>query len=199
MSTPRSAEPSASHPSRPRTTPQRVTVVRAVLALAWAAALVLAVGDDVPTTASDVPTAAALLLATYPAIDAVASIVGAALRGAAGGLLRINAAISAVAVVAVGAAAFGSDAGATLAAFGVWAAVSGALQLAVALRRRSAEGRPVSMLVSGGLSTLAGLMFLMASANSDAHLATLAGYMALGAILFLVSARGGLTSRRAAR
>jgi hypothetical protein len=43
--------------------PQRIANVRAVLALVWAAALVIAVGDKVPTTSSDVPIAAAALLA----------------------------------------------------------------------------------------------------------------------------------------
>ena len=51
--------------------------MRAVLALVWAAALVIAVGDKVPTTSSDVPVVAAALLASYPAIDVVASIAGA--------------------------------------------------------------------------------------------------------------------------
>jgi hypothetical protein len=57
--------------------PQRIAVARGVLALVWAAALVVAVGDRVPSTSSDVPTAAAALLASYPAIDVVASIAGA--------------------------------------------------------------------------------------------------------------------------
>jgi len=42
------------------------------------------------------------------------------------------------------------------------------------------------MIVSGALSTIAGISFLAASGNDEAHLATLAGYMALGALLFLL-------------
>jgi uncharacterized membrane protein HdeD (DUF308 family) len=182
-----------------RNAPQRIAIVRALLALLWAAALVIAVGDHVPSTNSDVPIAAAALLASYPAIDVVASI--AALHGtdASGRVLRINAAISALAVAAIGATAFGADAGATLAAFGLWAAVSGAIQLGVAVHRRRAGGRELPMIVSGGLSTIAGISFLAASGMDDAHLATLAGYMALGAVLYLLWAHRSRTAPRAAR
>jgi uncharacterized membrane protein HdeD (DUF308 family) len=114
-------------------------------------------------------------------------------------VLRINAAISALAVVAIGAAAFGSDAGATLAAFGAWAAVSGAIQLGVALHRRRTEGHQLPMIVSGGLSTIAGLGFLASSGSDDAHLAGVGGYMALGALLYLLWAHRTRTPPRAAR
>src|SRR4029453_239708 len=43
-------------PSRDVT--RRIAIVRALLALVWAAALVIAVGDQVPSTSSDVPIAA---------------------------------------------------------------------------------------------------------------------------------------------
>lgn len=176
-------------PERAQHAAPRIAVVRAVLALVWAVALALAIGGDVPRTGSDVPVAAALLLATYPIIDVVASLVGAAVAGSDGRVLRINAAISAVAVAAIAAAAFGSDAGATLVAFGSWAAVSGAIQLGLAVHRR-ARGRQLPMIVSGGLSTIAGLSFVFAAGMDDAHLATLAGYMGLGALLFLAFAFG---------
>jgi hypothetical protein len=152
----------------------KLLIARAALALLWAAALVLAVGSDVPTTGADLPAAAAILLATYPLIDVVASV----LTGR-----RVNAAISAAAAIAIAATAFGSDAGATLIAFGAWAVISGALQFATALPQRQ-----VPMLISGGLSTLAGLSFLSAAGMDDAHLAMLGGYMAVGAILYLISA-----------
>jgi hypothetical protein len=44
------------------------------------------------------------------------------------------------------------------------------------------------MLISGGVSTIAGLAFLASSGSDDAHLAGISGYMALGAVLFLLSA-----------
>jgi hypothetical protein len=150
-------------------------VSRAVLALLWAGALVLAIGDRVPTTAADLPFAAAALLTTYPLIDAVASLLTDR---------RLNAAVSATAAVALAVTGFGADAGAALGAFGVWAVVSGALQFAAAFRGH----RQIAMLISGGLSTLAGISFLSAAGMDDAHLATLGGYMAVGAALYLVAA-----------
>jgi hypothetical protein len=161
----------------------KLLIARAVLALLWAAALVLAVGSDVPTTSADLPAAAAVLLATYPLIDVAASLLTAR---------RVNAAVSAAATAAIAATAFGADAGATLVAFGAWAVVSGALQLGAALlQRRAAGGGQLAMLISGGLSVLAGVSFLSAAGMDDAHLATLGGYMAVGAVLYLVSAARG--------
>jgi hypothetical protein len=170
-----------------RVIPQRITVGRAVLALVWAAAVVVSVGDKVPTTATDLPTATALFLASYPLIDVIASLLGSAITD--GRALRINAGISALAAVGIAIAAFGADAGATLSAFGAWAVISGAIQLGMALHRHRTQGRQLPMIVSGGLSTLAGLSFIAASDQEKAHIATLAGYMALGALLFLLSAR----------
>jgi hypothetical protein len=193
------ADPVAPDASRSRDAPRRIAFVRAVLALVWAVALVIAVGDEVPSTSSDVPIAAAALLASYPAIDVVASIAGVLGTDASARVLRVNAAVSSLAVAAIGAAAFGSDAGATLAAFGSWAAVSGAIQLGVAVHRRRTEGRQLPMIVSGGLSTIAGLGFVASSGMNDAQLARIAGYMALGALLYLLWAHRSRTARQAAR
>ncbi len=172
--------------------PRRVAVVRGLLALVWAAALIAPVGDRVPSTSSELPIFAALVLATYPLIDVVASVIAAVRgRGTATRLAWVDAGIGALAVAAVAATAFGSDAGAVLVAFGAWAAVSGALQFAVAVRERRAHRGQLLMLVSGGLSTIAGLSFVASSRMDDARLATLGGYMALGAALFLLSAWRG--------
>ena len=193
------ADPVAPDAPRSRVSSRRIAIVRAVVALVWAAALVIAVGDEVPSTSSDVPIAAAVLLASYPAIDVVASIAGALGTDASPRLLRLNAAIGVLAIVALGITAFGADAGATLAAFGAWAAVSGAIQFAVAVRLRRTEGRQLPMLVSGGLSTIAGLAFLASAGMDDAHLAGVGAYMALGAALYLLSAHRSQTAPHAAR
>ncbi len=166
---------------------RRIAPIRAVIALVWAAALALAVGDRIPTTASDVTTAAALLLTAYPLIDAVSSLVEA--RSRANGstrVLTLNAAIGTAAAAGLALAGFGGDAGATLAVFGAWAALSGAIQLGVALQRRRGGDPQWPLIVSGGLSTLAGLSFVAAAGEHDAHLTMLAGYAALGAVLYLV-------------
>jgi hypothetical protein len=51
------------------------------------------------------------------------------------------------------------------------------------------------MLVSGAISTIAGLAFLASSGSDDARLAGISGYMALGAVLFLLSARRRSSAR----
>jgi uncharacterized membrane protein HdeD (DUF308 family) len=181
----------------PTPAPRRIAVVRAVFALAWAAALVIAVGGKMPSTDATLPLGVAALLASYPLIDVVASLVGSAYADAR--TLRTNAAISSLAVVAVAVAAFGSDTGTTLVAFGAWAAVSGAIQLALAVHNRRTKGRQLPMIVSGGLSTIAGVSFLAASGMDEAHLVNIAGYMAFGAVLFLIWARRSRTAPQPAR
>ena len=184
-----SATPHDSHgASRPLDQSRRIANIRAVLALAWAAAVIIAVGSDVPTTSSDLTAGVAALLASYPLIDVAASIAGARHDRASRNVLRVNAAISTAAVVAIAVTGFGSDAGATLASFGAWAAISGAIQFGVAIHRRRSRGPQLPMIVSGGLSTIAGLGFIAQSGGNDAHLTYIGGYMALGALLYLLSA-----------
>jgi uncharacterized membrane protein HdeD (DUF308 family) len=166
---------------------RRIAIVRAGVALIWAAAFVIAVGDEIPRTGSDVTFAASALLVLYPLIDVIASLAEAQrVPKQSQGVLRANAAISLVAAVALGGAAFGADAGAVLVAFGAWAVVSGAIQLGVAIRRRRDGGREVPMILSGGLSAVVGVGFIAASQGNDAHLANLGGYAAFGAVLYLL-------------
>jgi uncharacterized membrane protein HdeD (DUF308 family) len=174
--------------SRPLDRSQRIAYIRAVLALAWATAVIVAVGSDVPTTASDLTAGVAALLASYPLIDVVASIAGARYDATTRNVLRVNAAISTAAVVAIAVTGFGSDAGATLASFGAWATISGAIQFGVAIHRRRFRGGQLPMIVSGGLSTIAGLSFIAQSGANDAHLTYIGAYMALGALLYLLQA-----------
>lgn len=164
-------------------TPRRIAHLRAVAALLWAAAIALAAGDDAGPTLS---AGLAALVAAYPAIDVLASLTEAAHGHGRTRLLQVNAAVGTLAVAALAAAAFGSDLGAVLAVFGTWALVSGALQLATAVHRRRAGGRELPMIVSGVLSALAGVSFVASSGADDPSLTPLAGYAALGAVLFLL-------------
>ncbi len=175
--------------SRPLDPLRRIANIRAVLALVWAAALIIAVGSDVPAAAADLTAGVAALLASYPLIDVVASIAGARHDRASRNVLRVNAAVSMAAVIAIAVAGFDSDASATLASFGAWAATSGAIQLGVAIHRRRTRGGQLPMIVSGGLSTIAGLGFIAQSSGNHVHLTYIAGYMALGALLYLLSAQ----------
>ena len=76
-----------------------------MLALIWAAAVVVTIGDRVPTTDAEIPVAAAALIAAYPLIDVVASLASAHRRPDATPL-RVNAAISTLAAVGIGTTAF---------------------------------------------------------------------------------------------
>jgi uncharacterized membrane protein HdeD (DUF308 family) len=166
---------------------QRIAIVRAGVALIWAAAFVIAVGDEIPRTGSDVTFAASALVVLYPLIDVIASLAEARRAPEQSmGVLRANAAISLLAVVALGGTAFGADAGAVLVAFGAWAVVSGAIQLGVAIRRRRRGGRELPMILSGGLSAVVGVGFIASSHANAAHLANLGGYAAFGAVLYLL-------------
>jgi hypothetical protein len=166
---------------------RRIAIVRAGVALIWAAAFVIAVGDEIPRTGSDVTFAASALLVLYPLIDVIASLAEAQRAPKQSkGVLRASAAIGLVAAVALGGTAFGADAGAVLVVFGAWAVVSGAIQLGVAIRRRRGGGRELPMILSGGLSAVVGVGFIAASQGNDAHLANLGGYAAFGAVLYLL-------------
>jgi hypothetical protein len=170
--------------------PRRIARLRAGVALLWAVVLAIAARD----ADLELSTGLALLVTAYPVIDVAASLAEASEGGEPAGRLRINAAVSGLAVVGLAGAAFGSDISAVLAVFGAWAVVSGLIQLGNAIERRRAGGREIPMLVSGGLSALAGLSFIASSGSDDPSLGVLAGYAAFGAVLFLVWARGGRTT-----
>ena len=95
----------------------------------------------------------------------VASLLDArAQHGSARQLLLANAAVSAVAAVALGVAATGSVVD-VLVIFGIWAAISGASQFATTLRRRAQFGNQWPML-AGGVLVIAGFAYVVA-ANGD--------------------------------
>jgi hypothetical protein len=170
--------------------PRRIAIVRAAVALVWAAAVVIAAGD----AGNELAAGLALLVSAYPLIDVVASLAEAGQGGEAAQRLRINAALSAVAVAGLAVAAFGSDVGAVLAVFGSWAVVSGLIQLFGAIQRRRTGSGEAPMIISGGLSAIAGAVIIASSAAADPKLTGLAGYATLGAVLFLVWALRSRTS-----
>ena len=162
--------------------PRRIAILRAAVALVWAGAFVIAAGNADTELAAGL----ALLVTAYPVIDVVASLAEAAQGGQAANRLRINAALSSIAVAGLAIAAFGSEVSAVLAVFGSWAVVSGLIQLFNAIQRRRQGSREVPMLISGGLSAIAGAGIIASSSVDDPSLTGLAGYATLGAVLFLV-------------
>jgi uncharacterized membrane protein HdeD (DUF308 family) len=128
-------------------------------------------------------------LILYPLWDAAANFWDASRSG---GLAQnrsqlLNVVVGLVVTVV---AAYALFAGTTwvLAVFGAWATLAGLLQLITAIRRWKVGGQ-WAMILSGGQSALAGGLFI-----TQAHTPTigsakiLAGYAAMGAIYFLISA-----------
>nr|WP_161370720.1 DUF308 domain-containing protein [Streptomyces sp. SID8382] len=130
------------------------------------------------------------LLVLYPLFDVAAAVMDARSSGAAGPIrgLQTNIAISAIAAVGLTVAGT-SGVPAVLRAWGVWAIVSGAVQLMVGLSRRKRQmGGQWPMMLSGGISALAGAQFILGASASNPKLTNVGGYAILGGILFLVSA-----------
>ena len=167
----------------------KLFLVRGVAAIAWAVAFA-AVSDELMTETK-------VLLILYPLIDMIASAIDArAQRGSARQLLLLNVGISAAAAIALGIASTGGIAE-VLAVFGLWAIVTGALQFGVAVRRRLQFGKQWPLLVAGGLSVIAGLLFIIEGSEDDPSFGMLIPYAAAGGVYFVIES--GLLARRLRR
>lgn len=130
------------------------------------------------------------LLVIYPLFDVAAAIADIRSAGATGPIrgLQTNIVTSAIATFALGVAG-NSGVPAVLRVWGAWAIVSGAVQLIVGLSRfKRTMGGQWPMMLSGGISVLAGASFIAGASASDPKLTNVAGYAVLGGIFFLVSA-----------
>jgi hypothetical protein len=135
-------------------------------------------------------TIAAVLLVAYPAWDAVANYSDASRSGglALNRTQAINVVVSLATTLAVVVALQMSMNG-VLAVFGAWAILSGLLQLGTAVRRWKSHGAQWAMGLSGAQSALAGVFFILqARMPAPPSITNVAGYAALGAFYFLVSA-----------
>jgi len=159
---------------------RRLYFVRFAFALVWAALLF--------TTASSLGPVSVALLVLYPLFDVAAAIVDARsakeTRPVLG--LYVNIGISLLAAAGLAVAASSGIPG-ILRVWGSWAVVAGLVQLAVGVGRRALGGQ-WPMILSGGISVLAGASFILQATKDGASLVNLAGYAVLGGIFFLVSA-----------
>lgn len=133
---------------------------------------------------------AAVLLVTYPAWDALANFVDASRSGGLGRnrTQAINVLASLATALAV-VLALTMNMNWVLGVFGVWAILSGLLQLGTAVRRWKRFGAQWAMILSGGQSALAGSFFIIqARMPMPPSITNVAGYAAVGAFYFLVSA-----------
>ena len=159
---------------------RRLYFVRFGFAIVWALVMF--------TTAKHLGPLARTLLVVYPAFDVAAAITDARTSRTASRpiLLYVNIAISTIAVIGL---IFAGASGipAVLRVWGSWAVVAGAIQLTVALTRRAMGGQ-WPMIVSGGISILAGGSFIATASADNPALANAVGYAIPGAIFFLISA-----------
>ncbi|MFJ9917248.1 DUF308 domain-containing protein [Actinacidiphila glaucinigra] len=157
-----------------------------LFSLIWVA-LVFTTSASLVST--DRPTvSAAVLLVVYPLWDAIATFLERRLAGAgsANRVSTVNMGLG-LATTAGMIIAVLSTVGTALLVFGVWALLSGAIQLVVAVRRRRTVGAQWPMVISGGQSVLAGAAIAAGSTSPTSGLSTVAGYSAFGAFWFLVS------------
>ncbi|MFI9542764.1 DUF308 domain-containing protein [Streptomyces sp. NPDC052016] len=161
-------------------------LIRVAFSLIWVALIVTTSASLVST---DKPTViAAALLVIYPLWDVIATLLERRMAGT-GSTDRVgttNMALGLATTAGMIIAVFATI-GTALLVFGIWAVLSGAIQLVVAIRRRHTVGAQWPMIISGGLSVLAGASFAAMSASATSSLSTVAGYSAFGAFWFLVS------------
>lgn len=136
------------------------------------------------------PVSLVVLLIVYPAWDALANYIDMLRSGGATAnrTQALNVGISVMTMIAV-IAALKLGAHWVLGVFGVWAILSGLLQLGTAVRRWKRFGAQWAMILSGAQSALAGAFFIVqGGAPLSAAIGRVAGYAAVGAAYFLISA-----------
>ncbi|MEV3960657.1 hypothetical protein AB0M34_07095 [Nocardia sp. NPDC050193] len=149
-------------------------------AIAWALLMLEAAATLTPVSIA--------LLVLYPLFDVAAAVIDFRTSGAARpkAPLYLNMALSLLTAVGLGVAAT-SGVPDVLWVWGGWAITAGIVQLIVAILRYRLGGQ-WAMILSGGISTLAGASFVAGAGAPDASLTALAGYATLGGIFFLISA-----------
>lgn len=159
---------------------RRLYFVRFAFAIVWALVMF--------TTTSTLGPVAVTLLVLYPLFDVGAAIVDARASRTTGSpaLLYVNIAVSLITAAGV-AVACTSGIPAVLRVWGVWAVVAGLVQLIVGVTRRAMGGQ-WPMIISGGISVLAGASFIAGASADDPTLTNAAGYAIPGGIFFLISA-----------
>ena len=132
----------------------------------------------------------AVFLVAYPLWDALANFYDAKRHGGfrANPTQAFNAVVSTIVAVAV-VATLQSNINAVLTVFGVWAALSGILQLATGVRRWRKFSGQWPMILSGAQSAVAATHFIqLSTAGVMPTSADVAPYAAFGAIYFAISA-----------
>ena len=153
---------------------------RFAFALVWAILTGVLAGTFGPATIA--------LLILYPLFDVAAAVVDFRSSGDSRSTtpLYVNMALSLFAAAGLAVAVPAGIPGA-LRVWGVWAIAAGLVQLIVAVLRYRLGGQ-WAMILSGGISTLAGTSFIFMAGGPAASLSSIAGYALIGGIFFLISA-----------
>lgn len=160
----------------------RYYAVRAAFSIVWVA-VAFSLGNVLTPLG-------AVLLVLYPAWDAIANIYDARRNGGlrASPTQVFNTIVSTIVAVAVVFTLI-TNVSAVLYVFGIWAGLSGILQLATAIRRWKTESGQWPMILSGAQSAFAGTHFISkAAAGAIPTCAEVATYAAFGALYFAISA-----------
>ncbi|MFF0345318.1 hypothetical protein [Kribbella sp. NPDC004875] len=166
--------------------------VRFGFAIVWAI-LVMAIAKSIN------PGAAALII-VYPLFDVAAAISDYRSSGSSRpkAPLYVNIALSLLTTIGL-AVALASGIPNVLRVWGVWAITAGIVQLIVAILRWRLGGQ-LAMVLSGGISVLAGTAFFAMAGGANPSLSGVGGYAILGGIFFLISAiRLHVVIRKAAK
>jgi uncharacterized membrane protein HdeD (DUF308 family) len=159
---------------------RKLYYVRFGFAVVWAILVML--------TASTLNPASIALLVIYPLFDVAAAVIDFRSSGAtrARAPLYVNMALSLLTAIGLAIAAT-SGIPSVLRVWGAWAITAGIVQLIVAILRYRLGGQ-WAMILSGGISTLAGTSFILMATGTKASVTSIAGYAILGGIFFLISA-----------
>jgi uncharacterized membrane protein HdeD (DUF308 family) len=132
---------------------------------------------------------ASALLIIYPVWDVVATFldIRANQNSASKTPQYVNVVIGVLTAVAVG-IALQTGVAEALIVFGVWAILTGLIQLVLGLRRKKSLGGQWPMIISGGQSMLAGISFIVLAHDPTMGIASLAGYAAFGAFYYVIAA-----------
>ena len=154
--------------------------VRFGFAVSWAVLVML--------TASTLNPVSIALLVIYPLFDLTAAVIDFRSSGAtrARAPLYLNMALSLLTAIGL-AIAVTSGIPSVLRVWGAWAITAGIVQLIVAILRYRLGGQ-WAMILSGGISTVAGTGFILMAAGTKASVTGIAGYAILGGVFFLISA-----------
>jgi uncharacterized membrane protein HdeD (DUF308 family) len=162
---------------------RRLYLVRCGFAIVWAVLIFI--------TGSEIGAVSATLLVLYPVFDVAAAVVDLRAsrntRSATGLYVNVALSIATAIGLVVAVTSASPEVPAVLRVWGAWAITAGAVQLVVALTRRGLGGQ-LPMILSGGISVLAGGAFITMASAEDAKLSSIGGYAVLGGIFFLISA-----------